>query len=81
MFSTDGLQHHFYALTALDGKWETGDGRKPVWELLGELVYGQVVKHQRRRRAVEVERRSVWGEEKQYQKHLKKAGLSGRITD
>jgi len=79
VFSTDGLRHYFYALTAHFGKWETADGKKPVWELLGEFVYGQVIKHQRRRRTVEVERRVLWGEEKQYQERLKKAGLSGRI--
>jgi len=80
VFSTDGLRHYFYALTAHFGKWETADGKKPVWELLGEFVYGQVIKHQRRRRTVEVERRVLWGEEKQYQERLKKAGLSGRIN-
>jgi len=80
VFSTDGLKHYFYALTAHFGKWETGDGKKPVWVLLGEFVYGQVIKHQRRRRTMEVERRVLWGEEKQYQERLKKAGLSGRIN-
>lgn len=80
MFSTDGLKHYFYALTAHFGKWQAAEGEKPVWVLLGEFVYGQVIKHQRRRRTVEVERRVVWGEEKQYQERLKKAGLSGRIN-
>src|SRR5512133_3937095 len=80
MFSTDGLKHYFYALTAHFGKWESGDGKKPVWVLLSEFVYGQVIKHQRRRRTVEVERRVLWGEEKQYQERLEKAGLSGRIN-
>jgi len=80
VFSTDGLCHYFYALTAHFGKWETADGKKPVWVLLGEFVYGQVIKHQHRRRTVEVERRVLWGEEKQYQERLKKAGLSGRIN-
>jgi hypothetical protein len=55
------------------------DGKKPVRALIGELVYGNVIKHQRRRKTVEVERRIAWGEEKQYQERLKKAGLSGLI--
>ena len=80
VFSTDGLRHYFYALTAHFGLWEAADGKKPVWALLGAFVYGQVIKHQRRRKTVEVERRIVWGEEKQYQERLKKAGLSGRIN-
>jgi IS1 family transposase len=79
VFSTDGLHHYFYALTAHFGKWEA-DGKKPVWALLSDFVYGQVIKHQRRRKTVKVERRIVWGEEKQYQERLKKAGLSGKIN-
>jgi hypothetical protein len=74
VFSTDGLGHYFYALTAHFGKWEA-DGKKPVWALSSDFVYGQVIKHKRRRKTVEVERRIVWGEEKQYQERLKKAGL------
>ena len=86
VFSTDGLRHYFYALTAHFGQWEAADGKKTVWALLSDFVYGQVIVfakqtyHQRRRKTVEVERRIVWGEEKQYQERLKKAGLSGRIN-
>jgi hypothetical protein len=57
VFSTDGLPPFYYALTAHFGKWERGDGKKPVWVLLGDFIYGQVIKHQRRRKTVEVERR------------------------
>jgi IS1 family transposase len=80
VFGTDGLKHYFYALTAHFGKWEGTDGKKPVWVLCGEFVYGQVIKHRKRYRTVEVERRMLWGEEKQYQERLKIAGLSGRIN-
>lgn len=44
VFSTDGLKHYFYALIAHFGKWEIVEGRKLVWVLLGEFVYGQVIK-------------------------------------
>ncbi len=40
VFSTDGLKHYFYALTAHFGKWETVEGKKLVWALFGEFVYG-----------------------------------------
>lgn len=80
MFSTDGLKHYFYALTAHFGKWEAGEVQRPVWVLLSDFIYAQVIKHQRRRRTVEVERRVLWGEEKQYRERLKEAGLSGRIN-
>ena len=80
VFSTDGLKHYYYALTAHFGQWETVDGKKPVWVLLRDFVYGQVIKHQRRRKTVEVERRVLVGEMTQYSARLRRAGLSGRIN-
>ena len=80
VFSTDGLKHYFYALTAHFGKWERLEEKKPVWVLFSDFIYGQVIKQQRRRRTVEVERRMQWGEEKEYRERLKTAGLSGRIN-
>lgn len=80
VFSTDGLRHYFYALTAHFGRWETADGKKPVWVLVSEFVYAQVIKHQRRHRTVQVERRMLWGDAKNYREQLKIAGLSGKIN-
>ena len=80
MFSTDGLRHYFYALTAYFGRWETAEGKKSVWVLLSDFVYAQVIKHQRRRRTVQVERRILCGDEKNYQDRLKIARLSGKIN-
>jgi hypothetical protein len=63
-----GLQHRWLtslllALTAHLGKWETIAGKKrPVWVVLGDFLYAQVIKHQLRRRTVEVEMRMIWGE-------------------
>ena len=48
VFSTDGLKHYFYALTAHFGRWDTADGKKSVWVLLNDFVYAQVIKYQRR---------------------------------
>jgi hypothetical protein len=70
VFSTDGLRHFFYALTSHFGKWADQGGKKPVWVLMGELLYGQVIKHQRRRKTVEVERRMLLGEEGEYRRVL-----------
>jgi hypothetical protein len=51
VFSSDGLRAYFYGLTAHFWKWEIVSGkRRPVWVVLSDLVYGQVVKHQRRRK-------------------------------
>jgi len=80
VFSTDGLRLYFYALTAHFGTWVKVIGKKAVWEVLSNFVYGQVIKHQKRKRTVEVERRMAWGEEKEYRERTKKAGQSGKIN-
>jgi IS1 family transposase len=80
VFSTDGLRHYFYALTTHFGRWEKAEGKKSVWVLVSDFVYAQVIKHQRRRKTVEVERRMLWGDEKNYRERLKIAGLSGKIN-
>jgi IS1 family transposase len=80
VFSTDGLRHYYYALTAHFGKWEKEEGKKPVWVMISDFLYAQVIKHQRRRKTVEVERRMVVGEEGEYRKRLKGYGLSGKIN-
>jgi IS1 family transposase len=80
VFSTDGLKHYYYALTAHYGKWEEQAGKEPMWVLLSDFLYGQVIKNQKRRRTVEVERRMLVGEEKAYRERLKAADLSGRIN-
>jgi IS1 family transposase len=68
VFSTDGLRHYYYALTSHFGKWKREDGKKPVWVMLSDFLYAQVIKHQRRRRTLEVERRMLVGEEGEYRR-------------
>ena len=80
MFSTDGLRHYFYALTSHFGKWQREEGKKPVWVMVSDFLYAQVIKHQRRRKTVEVEWRMLVGEEGEYRRVLKENGLSGRIN-
>jgi hypothetical protein len=80
VFSTDGLKNYFYALTAHFGRWETVDGKRSIWIILSDFTYAQIIKHQRRRRTVEVERRVMCGDAKSYRKRLKIAGLSGKIN-
>ncbi len=81
VFSTDGLKHYFYALTTHFGQWQTVEGKKPLWVLLHEFMYAQVIKHQRRMRTVEVEQRMLVGETPQYGQRLRQTGLSGRIKN
>lgn len=33
VFSTDGLRHYYYALTAHFGRWEKAEGKRSVWVL------------------------------------------------
>lgn len=81
VFSSDGLKHYFYALTAHFGEWVESEGKKkPVWSLLSSFAYAQVVKHQKRCRQVKVERRLLYGRLEDYAARLKSAGLSGRIN-
>jgi hypothetical protein len=80
VFSTDGLRHYFYALSVHFGRWESVEGEKPVRVLVGDFIYAQVIKHQCRRKTVKVERRMLWGDEKNYRERLRIAGLSGKIS-
>jgi hypothetical protein len=76
----DGLRHYFYALTTHFGKWKKAEGNKVAWEVLSDHVYGQVIKHQRWKRTVEVVLRVLVGEASQYRERLCQVGLSGRIN-
>ena len=61
VFSTDSLKQHFDAFTAHFGEWLTPeqDG-KPIWTILTDFAYAQVIKQQRRFRLVKVEQRMIW---------------------
>ncbi len=53
VFSMDGLAHYFYALTAYFGEWAQVEGeKKPVWLVLSNFFYAQVIKYRRRFRLV-----------------------------
>ena len=59
LFTSDGLNLYFYALTAHFGQWlEVGcRGRKArQWQVAAGLIYGQVKKSYRRRKLVRVTR-------------------------
>jgi IS1 family transposase len=81
IFSSDGLKHYFYALTAHFGKWVVSNGeKKPVWMILSSFLYAQVIKQQRRFRLISVEHRFLWGHPDEYTASLKLNGLSGNIN-
>lgn len=81
IFSSDGLKHYFYAITAHFGFWQQPEGaKKPVWMVWPSLLYGQVVKHQQRRKLVKVEQRVLCGERADFVSRLKALGLTGIIN-
>jgi len=81
IFSSDGLKHYFYALTAHFGEWIVPEGgTKPVWLILPSFLYAQVIKQQRRFRLVGVEHHLLWGLFDEYRARLKSDGLSGNIN-
>jgi len=81
VFSSDGLRLYFYALAARFGQWLMPEGgRKHIWRVATDLIYGQVKKPQRRRRLLNVERVMRWGSFEALVSRLKAAGLSGRLN-
>jgi len=81
VFTRDGLNLYFYALTAHFGQWFTdpaiGQAR---WQVAGDLLYGQVKKPYRRRRLHPVERLMRLGDLAHLSKRLKTLGLSGSLN-
>jgi IS1 family transposase len=81
LFSSDGLDLYFYALTAHFGRWvQVARTKKPQWQVAVELLYGQVKKRYRRRKLVQVERRMRWGAWATFQVKLKALGVSRTLN-
>ena len=81
IFSSDGLKHYYYALTAHFGEWVVVEGKKKLeWLIVSLFQYAQVIKQQRGFRLVGVENRLLWGNPEEYRSRLKANGLSGNIN-
>ncbi len=81
VFTSDGLNQYFYALTAHFGHWVAGVGRRArQWQVATGLLYGQVKKIYRRRRLVRVTYVIRCGTRTTLKTALQTLGLSGRIT-
>jgi IS1 family transposase len=79
VFTSDGLDLYFYALTAHFGnRVETAGRQTRHWQVRAELLYGQLVKHCRRRRLVRVERRALLGSLEQLTAALRASGDAKR---
>ena len=79
-FTSDGLRQYFYALTAHYGVWVEEEGkRKPVWQALPTLLYGQFRKVKAGHRLKQVYTRMLCGERSVLRTVLQSIGLSGGI--
>jgi IS1 family transposase len=81
VFTSDGLNLYFYALTAHFGQWMAGVGRRTRrWQVAAGLIYGQVKKRYRRRRLVGVSYMLRCGTREALQSALRELGLSGKLN-
>ncbi len=83
VFTSDGLNVYFYALTAHFGQWlqVARRGRKVrQWQVAAKLIYGQVKKHYRRRKLVRVTHVIRLGTEAALEAALLGLGLTGRLN-
>jgi IS1 family transposase len=81
VFTSDGLDLYFYAITAHFGQWITDVASgKTRWQVALDLLYGQVKKSYRRRRLARVERRMRLGDLAHLTDRLKALGFSGILN-
>src|SRR3989440_11423129 len=82
IFTSDGLNLYFYALTAHFGQWlqVVRRGRNVFeWQVAAELIYGQVKQCSRRRKLVRVTHVMRLGTEGALKAGLQGLGFSGRV--
>jgi hypothetical protein len=83
LFTSDGLNLYFYALTAHFGQWlqERRRGRNVRrWQVAAGLIYGQVKKSYQRRKLVRVSHVMRLGTEEALKATLQGLGYSGRLN-
>jgi hypothetical protein len=79
-FTSDRLRQYFYTLTAHFGVWVEEEGkRKPVWQALPPLLYGQFRKVKVGRKLKQVYTKMLGGDRAALQAVLQSIGLSGGI--
>jgi len=83
VFTSDGLNLYFYALTAHFGQWLASDRRgrnMRRWQVEAGLIYGQVKKSYRRRKLVRVTHVMRLGTQDALKAALQGLGFSGRLN-
>ncbi len=83
LFTSDGLNLYFYALTAHFGHWLQVRRRgrnERQWQVAAGLIYGQVKKCYRRRKLVRVSHVMRLGTQANLSAALQRMGFSGRLN-
>ncbi len=81
IFTSDGLNASFYALTAHFGHWiKAPKSQRKQWKVAAGLLYGQVKKSYRRRRLVRVKQVIRLGTGPAFTEALQALGWSGRVN-
>ena len=83
LFTSDGLNLYFYALTAHFGHWLPAGRRgrqRRQWQVAAGLIYGQVKKSYRRHKLMRVSQVMRLGTEAALKAALQRLGLSGRLN-
>jgi IS1 family transposase len=83
LFTSDGLNLYFYALTAHFGQWLALNHRgrnARRWQVAAGLIYGQVKKSYRRRKLVGVTHVMRLGTKADLKVVLQRLGFSGRLN-
>ena len=80
MFTTDGLQQYYYALTAHFGSWVTEAGKRfPVWQVDPRLLYGQLHKIKSGYKLKHMYTEALCGSREELKNAFQALGLSGKI--
>ena len=83
LFTSDGLNLYFYALTAHFGHWRQVDHRERKarqWQVAEGLIYGQVKKSYRQRKLVRITHVMRLGTGAALKTALQRMGFSGRLN-
>jgi IS1 family transposase/transposase-like protein len=78
-FTSDGLNHYFYSLTAHFGEWQEDEEGKVRWVVSPQLVYAQLKKIRVWRRLVGTEQRVLCGSREMLRERLHVCGLRATI--
>jgi IS1 family transposase len=80
VFTTDGLQHYYYALTAHFGHWVPVAGKRwPVWQVDPRLLYGQLHKIKVGYKLKDMYTVMMAGTRAEFREALQSLGLTGKI--